>query len=220
MTHLRITAGISALALALPCAARADRARSEIVFDVHAWKVVDRESGSVNYYKVVDDPTTPYIHSAYRPPMETVVLGYELPDEVRERARRLRWTWRAQVLPKGGKGCGNSPDAAATVYVTWKRGLRWYTLKYVWSTAVPKGSVCDNKRNVFVAQDAIVAESGGPTNVWVTEEIDLKKEFRRQFEDGDPDADVPDFKGVAIMTDGDQTGTESSADFGTFVIFE
>jgi hypothetical protein len=191
----------------------------EYVFDVHAWKVIERESGPVNYYKVIDVPDQPYIHAAYEPKMETTVIGYELPDDVRDGARRLRWSWRAMALPKDGNECQSGRgDSAATVYVSWRRGLRWYTLKYVWSATVPKATQCDKKRSTFVAQDVIVMESGGPVGVWKTEEIDLKNEFRRHFENGDPDADVPDFKGVALMTDGDQTESPSSADFGRFVI--
>ncbi len=210
-----------ALLLGLAGAARADSRPNpnEFPLDVHGWRVIDRESGPVNYYRVINVPDMPYIHSEYVPPMETTVLGYEIPDEQRDAARRLRWTWRAMALPRGGNEClGGHGDSAATVYVTWRRGLRWYTLKYVWSTAAPKASICDRKRNAFVAQDLIVMESGGPVGVWKTEEIDLKNEFRVHFADGDPEAEVPEFKGVAIMSDGDQTNSESSADFGGFVL--
>jgi len=205
---------------AVPLAAHADKKTIELVLDMRGWRIIDRESGPDDYYKVMvsDDTPTPFIRAVYRPPMKTAVLGFELSDEVRDRARRVRWRWRAMTLPKGGNECKAAPDAAATVYVTWKRGLRYYTLKYVWSTAVPKGTVCDNKRNPFVAQDAVTIESGGPLGTWVTEEIDLYKEFRRRFASGDPDADVPEWQGIAIMSDGDQTGTESAADYGGFVI--
>jgi Protein of unknown function (DUF3047) len=216
----RTALGLLLLPLLLGVAARADAPKAEVVLDLHRWRVVDSQSGPDNYYKVVDDPATPFIRAVYRAPMETTVLGYELSDDVRARARRVRWRWRAMTLPKGGNQCSTAPDSAATVYVTWKRGLRYYTLKYVWSTSVPKGTICDNKRNPFVAQDAIVIESGGPVGVWVTEEIDLQKEFRRRFADGDPDAEVPDWKGVAIMTDGDQTATESAADYASFVVIQ
>ena len=76
----------------------------------------------------------------------------------------------------------------------------------------------DHKRSPFVSQDTIILESGGPLGVWRTEQIDLKQEFRRHFGDGDPNADVPDFVGVGIMTDGDQTKSESSADYAGFVL--
>ena len=64
----------------------------------------------------------------------------------------------------------------------------------------------------------IILESGGPLGAWRTEQIDLKQEFRRHFSDGDTNAEVPDFVGVGIMTDGDQTKSESSADYASFVL--
>ena len=99
-----------------------------------------------------------------------------------------------------------------------KRTLRYYTLKYVWSAVGKKGSVCDQKRNPFVAQNTIVVASGGPLDTWQTHEIDLKAEFRKHFEDGKADAEVPDFVGVGIMSDGDQTKSASSADYGVFTV--
>jgi len=191
----------------------------EIPLDVHDWKVIDRESGDVNYYKVIDVPDMPYIHSAYEPPWETAVLGYEIPADARSDARRLRWTWRAMQLPKAGNEClAGHGDSAATIYVTWKRGLRWYTLKYVWSTTLAKGTVCEHKRNAFVAQDVVVAETGFPVGVWKTEEIDLRSEWRKHFADGDTNASVPELRGLGIMSDGDQTNSGSSADFARFVL--
>jgi DUF3047 family protein len=191
---------------------------AEVVLDLHKWTPIARESGPVNYYTVIDDPKRPYIRAAYAPKLETAVLGYELSDDARDRARKLRWSWRVMAFPRSGDNCDKNPDAAATVYVTWKRGLRYYTVKYLWATAVPKGTVCHDKRNAFVAQDAVVLESGGPPGVWASEEIDLRQEFRRHFEDGDPEADVPGWLGVAIMSDGDQTASYAAADFAGFVL--
>ena len=111
-----------------------------------------------------------------------------------------------------------SAYVAAVVYLTWKRGLRYYTLKYVWSAVGTKGRTCDSKRNPFVAQDTIILESGGPLGSWRTEDIDLAAQFRAHFEHGDAKAEVPDFVGIGLMTDGDQTGSPSAADFGSFTL--
>lgn len=192
---------------------------TEVLLDVRKWQVIERESGPINYYRYVDDPVTPYIHSEYRPPLETVVMGTKVAEADRARARKVRWKWRALVLPRGGDECREGKgDSAAVVYLSWKRGLRWYALKYVWSSVGPKGWTCARRRNLFVAQDTIVLESGSPLNVWKEEEIDLHAEFRRHFAENDPAASVPDFVGVGIMSDGDQTQSESSADFAAFRI--
>jgi hypothetical protein len=190
----------------------------ERALDVRGWRVIPRESGPVNYYWIVDEPPRPYLHGEYRPPLETTVLGYDAGDADRG-AHRLRWAWRAVALPTGGNECvAGHRDSAAVLYVTWKRGLKYYTLKYAWSTEGKVGAVCDSKRNPFVAQDTIILRSGGPLETWFTEEIDLQAEFRRHFEGGDPKADVPELQGFAIMSDGDATNSASIADFADFVL--
>jgi DUF3047 family protein len=187
--------------------------------DVRGFRVVKRDSGPVNYYRVVEDPTTPFLRAEYKPPLATTVLGYEVPEADRKTAKTLKWSWRALTLPKNGNECvKGAEDAAATVYVTWKRGLRWYTLKYQWSAAGTKGSICNRKRNPLVAQDTVILESGGPTNTWKNESIDLDAEFRKHFAGNDAKAEVPAFVGVGILTDGDQTGSESAADYAAFSV--
>jgi hypothetical protein len=191
----------------------------ELRLDVATWRVVERESGPVNYYKVVGDPARPYIHAEYRPPYKTTVLGVQIPDADRSRAKRLRWSWRAIALPKGGNECADGKaDSAAVVYVSWRRTLRWYAIKYVWSAVGPKGVTCDRKRNPFVAQDTVIVESGGPLGTWKDVDLDLRVEFQNHFEGGDKDADVPDLLGVGLMTDGDDTQSESAADYASFTL--
>lgn len=184
-----------------------------------AFAVVQRDSGPVNYYRVVEEAGCTYVRSAYRPPYQTTVLGYAVPEKLRRSVRTIRWRWRALTLPRGGNECEpKNRDSAATVYLTWKRGLRWYTLKYAWSSVAPKGAVCDEKRNPFLAQETIIAEAGGPTGAWKSMAVDLAAEFRSHFAPDDPDAKLPDFGGIGIMSDGDQTGSASEADFGDFEI--
>jgi hypothetical protein len=159
----------------------------------------------------------PHWHAAYRPPFKTAVLGYAIPEGNRRSIARIKWKWRAVVLPKGGDECTDGKgDSAAVVYVTFRRAIRWYSLKYVWSAVAKKGVSCARKRNPFRAQDTIVVDSGPPLNEWRSVEIDPDGEFRKHFEGGDPQAEVPDLVGIAIMTDGDQTASASEADYGGF----
>jgi len=191
----------------------------ETPIDIHGFRVVESYSGPTSYYKIIEEPEQAFIRGVYRPPLETVTLGLEIPEALRQHTKKVRWRWRAQVLPKGGDECReNFGDSAAVLYVSWKRGLKWYSIKYVWSSVGKKGQVCDQKRNLFVVQDTVVLESGGPTGFWKNEEIDPSEEFRKHFENGDPHADVPDFVGLGIMSDGDQTRSISAADYGGFVL--
>ncbi len=187
--------------------------------DVVHWQVITRESGPVNYYRVLQDESGSFVRARYTPPMATTVLGIQIPDAKRRDARKLRWRWRAITLPNGGDECASGKeDSAAVVYLTWKRTLKWYTVKYVWSAVGQRDAVCDRKRSPFSAQDTVILESGGPTGAWRNEEVDLKSAFRKHFEEDKADSDVPDFVGVGIMTDGDQTRSESSADYADFAL--
>ncbi|MEI9952417.1 MAG: DUF3047 domain-containing protein [Pseudomonadota bacterium] len=186
---------------------------------VAAFRVVERESGPTNYYHLHQEADPPFIRAEYHPPYETAVMAVQVADGDRAAARALSWRWRAQTLPKGGNECqAGKGDSAAVIYVSWRRTLRWYTLKYVWSAVGSKGAVCDKKSSPFVAQNTVVLETGAPLNAWKTERIDLKAEFRKHFEGGDMTASVPDFLGVGIMSDGDQTHSDSAADYADFVV--
>jgi hypothetical protein len=184
--------------------------------------VLERDSGPVNYYRTIDDPQQAFIRGVYRPGLQTVTLFAEAPEGLHRGVRLVRWRWRALVLPREGDECagGNRSDSAANVYLTWKSGLRWYSLKFVWSTEARLGATCAGKRNPFVAQDSVVLRSGGPVGVWRDEEIDPQSLFREHFESGDPTAEVPDLAGIGILSDGDQTNSVSAADFGAFVLFK
>jgi DUF3047 family protein len=217
---LRTLTSLAALCVLLITAGTAgDQPRPPQVtpLNVHSFRVLDNYSGPVSYYKIVEDPELPFIRAVYRPPLETVTLGVEVPEALRQSTKRVRWKWRAQVLPKGGNECKDGfGDSAAVVYVSWKRGLKWYSIKYAWSAVGDKGRVCDQKRNLFVVQDAVILESGGPVGEWHTADIDPSAEFRAHFEGGNPDADVPDLVGLGIMSDGDQTKSISAADYAAF----
>lgn len=189
-------------------------AQGDLSAPMQDWKIIPSESGPVNYYQLADGPGLPHVHAAYEPGYKTAVLGFPVPGDRARSFHHLSWKWRADVLPRGGDECAAGvEDSAAVVYVTWKRALRWYTLKYVWSSVGVKGSVCDRKRNLFLAQDTIILETGGPLG-WKSESIDLDADFRAHFGEDDP----PDLKGLALMSDGDQTRSESAADYGDFLL--
>lgn len=210
---LRVFVGVSLVSLSV-FAARAERK-----LDPKAFRIVPSESGPVNYFHQMQSPEGPFIRASYEPSYKTAVFGYEIPDEFQQGVTSISWRWRAQALPTGGNECVKSKsDSAAVIYVTFRRGLRWYALKYVWSSTLPKGTICDKKRNPFRAQDTIVLESGGPLNTWRTVRINPQAEFRKHFEDGDNTASVPDLIGIGLMSDGDQTASKSSADYADFVI--
>lgn len=206
------------LALGLSGVALAAGAQGRQRLPLSTFQLVERVSGPVNYYTLVTSEQPHFIRSDYQPGYKTAVVGYSF-GESQRRASQLSWRWRAQALPRGGNECESGKgDSAAVVYVSWKRGLRYYTLKYVWSAVGARGAVCDQKRNPFLAQDTVILESGGPLGEWRSVRLDLRAEFRKHFEGGNPEAEVPDLFGIGLMSDGDQTKSRSSADFADFTL--
>jgi hypothetical protein len=174
-------------------------------------------SGPAVYYRVEEWPTGVGLSGRYRPPMETVTMGIDVPEELRGRVRQVRWRWRVRTFPTGGDECTPARgDSAASVSLAFKRGLKWYVLRYVWSPITAAGSVCDRKRNLFTARDIVVLKSGGEPDVWREEIVDVRRAFVEHFANGNLAADVPDLVGIGVMTDGDQTNSESAADWDGF----
>ncbi len=213
-------AGAAALLLASVEPARA-AVDSVQPLDVRGFRPSDGPtSGPGMYYQVVDDPDGPVLRASSRPGMETVTMAVEVPDAIRQKAQRLRWRWRARAFPAGGDECRpGKGDSAASVTVAFKRGLKWYILKYVWSSVGPLGATCESKRSMFLAKDTIILESGGAPGSWLVEVVDVRRAFIDHFAGGDPRADVPDLVGIAVMSDGDQTNSESGADWTGFELF-
>jgi hypothetical protein len=186
--------------------------------DVHQWKAIPRESGPDNYYKVVDTPDGSFIRAEYRPPFESAVWGFEIPSSLQRVPVRLVWQWRAWVLPRGGNECvAGKGDSAAGLYVVWKDGLHWYSLKYVWSPEATAGTVCNRHNGLFKNTATVVLRSASaPLGQWLPESVDLNADFRKYF--GDDSTDIPWLQGLGILTDGDQTHSVSKADYGSFVL--
>ena len=188
---------------------------------VRQFRVLERDSGPTSYYWIVRDPDEPFIRAIYKPPLQTVTLFVDVGDAFRSGVDRIRFRWRAWAMPVGANECvPGRGDGVANVYLTWKRGLRWYSLKLDWSADAPVGATCNSTRNALVASDTVILRSGGPTGVWVEEEVDPDALFRGHFEGGNPRAEVPELQGIGILTDGDQTHSESSADYGGFVVYK
>jgi DUF3047 family protein len=221
-TH-RFTGMVLGFALVLGTASRARAAAASsdsasVALDVHAFRQVEGpSSGPEVYYRVIDTPEGPALSGSYRPGMETVTMGVAIPDQLKHRVRRLRWSWRARAFPQGGDECQDGRgDSAASVSLAFKRGVKWYVLKYVWSTASPLGAVCDRKRSFLLARDTIVLERGGAPGTVRPEVVDVRRAFIDHFAGGDEHADVPDLVGIGVMTDGDQTRSDSGAEWMRF----
>ena len=199
-------------------ATRPSKEPDRVTLDLNAFRRVESGSG-LAYYQLVEEDGAKFIRGDYRPGMETITLAAQVPEEVRSKAKRLRWRWRVRALPDKADECRSGyTDSAAVVYVTFKRGLMWHVIKYVWSTVGKLGATCDLKRTVLTSQDTVILESGGPLDVWREEEIDLSAAYLQHYEPKNPRASVPDLVGVAILTDGDQTRSAALSDYADFTV--
>jgi hypothetical protein len=211
---------LAALA-AFPLVAAPSPQWRQIPIEVGEFKVLTRDSGPRNYYRVLTEAHEHLIRGVYTPGLETVTLFAPVPDELRRGVRLFKFRWRAHYFPRGGNECKDGyGDGAANVYITWKRGLRWYTIKLDWSSVAPAGTTCNVIRNPFLASDSVILRSGPPTGVWQEEEVDPDALFRAHFEGGNPTAEVPELQGIGILTDGDQTRSLSVADYAGFVFYK
>jgi Protein of unknown function (DUF3047) len=188
--------------------------------DVSRFEVLERDSGPTSYYWRIDDGTDRFIRGIYKPGLSTVTLFADVGDGLRKGHHRIRFRWRPWVFPIGANECTpGKGDAAANVYIAWKRGLKWYSIKLAWSSSAPVGAICDGKRNSLVATDTVVLRSGPPIGEWRVEDVDPDMLFRKHFEGGNPAAQVPELQGIGILTDGDQTHSTSAADYADFVLY-
>ena len=203
------------LLLVAGAAPPAAQVRPAVALAAAEFRKIDRDSGKDNYYRVVSEGGESWVAADYRPGMESETFGAKLPEALRKKATLLRWRWRVRAFPPGGDDCvPGKGDSAAGVFLTFHSGLKWIILKYIWSETRPKGTVCDRRNGPFLRRDTTVLESGAGAGEWRAEAVDPKGEYAQHF--GVKREDVPELVGVGLFTDGDQTKSGSSADYGGF----
>ena len=127
----------------------------------------------------------------------------------------LRWSWRLGRLPAPGDERSKSgDDYAARVYVVFSGGaFFWRTraINYVWSANQPVGA---SWPNAFTGNARMLGVQSGAARAgeWVSEQRDVRADFRRLF-----GKDIDHADAVAIMTDTDNGGGEAAACYGDIV---
>ncbi|HZJ55889.1 MAG TPA: DUF3047 domain-containing protein [Myxococcaceae bacterium] len=179
--------------------------------------VFKEDSGPVNYYSVAEEEGSATLRGVYRPGLRNVVLSARVPEAARQAVRSVSWRWRAHVLPKEANDCGpGASDAAASVFLAFKAGLKLMVIKYVWSTVGTVGTSCQSNRGWFFDRDTTLVQVGGPLDVWTSYTVDPRREFVKHY--GGKLEDVPDFVAIGVMTDGDNSQTPAEADYADFVV--
>jgi len=136
-------------------------------------------------------------------------MGREFPWDA-SRDPVLSWRWRPRVFPTGSderdSALNDSPLVVYAVFGTSSVVTR--SVKYIWSRIVPAGTTLGSSRRVR----AIVLRTGSPPDEgWVTETVNARRDFERLFGEAPPAA-----RGIAVLTDADQTRSRAVGDYGEF----
>jgi hypothetical protein len=208
--------GLSSLMLLLAGAPPAESVLQDTQLDVREFRRVEGDSGPANYYSIVQEEGGSILRAQYRPPGDGTTLGVEVPERLRKSVKRVRWRWRGRVVPPGANECiPGKGDTAASVFVTFKAGMKWLILKYVWTTEGEVGQRCEQTNGWFLARTVFILEKG-PSAAWRTEEVDPRADFVKAF--GGKLEDVPDLVGIGVRTDGDQAVAPSEGDYADFTL--
>jgi len=120
----------------------------------------------------------------------------------------LSWRWRPRAFPAGSDERESSRnDSPLTVYAVFGTSPMTQAIKYIWSRVVPAGTTLTTGRT-----PAIVLRVGPPPDDgWVTESVNVLRDFQRLYGKAPGRA-----RGIAILTDADQTKSRAVGDYGEF----
>ncbi len=182
------------------------------------WKRLPQYSGPDIYYKILSEGEITFLRAEFKPKYKTTIFFRKLP-KISSKYRKLQFKWRVHKFPEGAdETIEGRMDAAASVYLFFKDGLRKYVIKYIFSIAHKKGfnfraadSNFINKLHISVLEDR-VNEAGK----WLKEEINFYEDFKKFFEK----EDVPPLMGIGVLSDGDGTKKEVVADYADFILID
>ena len=171
-----------------------------------------RNGNPRDVYAVQEEGGKKFLHADARG--TAVQIGFENKWSLEEHPF-LEWQWRALILPdKGDEMKKATNDSVLGLYVVFGRQPFIKAVKYVWSTTLPIGLSLESPFSSRTRM--IVLESGDALlGKWVSERRDVLADYRRLF-GGDP----PLVRGIAFLTDADNTASRASGDYGDIDILK
>ena len=134
-------------------------------------------------------------------------MGREFPwDATKEPI--LSWRWRPQVFPASAdERDPNRNDSSLAVYAVFGTSPLTRAVKYIWSRVVPAGTTLSTSHT-----PAIVLRVGQPPDEgWVTESVNVRRDYERLYGTAPGRS-----RGIAVLTDADQTKSRAVGDYGEF----
>lgn len=152
-----------------------------------------------------------------------------------ENSPMLSWRWKvSNVFEKGDARKKSGDDYPARIYVAFefqpdKAGffdrakrktvellfgeeLPGNALNYIWANTLPKGAFITNP---YTDKTVMIAVSSGREKAgeWISIERDVIADYRKAFGES-----PPPIRGIAIMSDSDNTGEQASAWYGDITL--
>jgi len=170
------------------------------------------EANMGRVYSVKREENNQFLHADAR--AASIQVAYEKNWLLKE-FPILRWKWRARIFPEGTderKKSGN--DNVAGVYVVLGGWPIPRALKYIWSdTLTPEFSF--NSPHSTRTKILVQRSGRSPLNEWMVEERNVFEDYQKLFGDSDPN---PAARGIALLTDSDNTGTRAMGDYDNICI--
>lgn len=171
------------------------------------WRTQDE--GKPRHYLVQEANGKRYLEA--RDEGGSVIIGKFMRWDPREYPI-MTWCWRATALPAGADERQDElNDSAGGIYVVFS--LNWLVgapkhLKYVWSTALPVGTVY--RRNKPFRPWFFVVESGEERlGRWIFEQVDLLRDYQLKLGERPAERTVS----IQVLTDANSTHSRAAADY-------
>jgi len=177
----------------------------------HGWQSRERQAVAEGVYRIAVESDEHFLHAEALG--NAVQIGMPVSFHLSDYPL-LSWRWRIAELPRGGnERDAATNDSAAGVYVVFKGGLGGLlprAIKYVWSAQEPRGTSL--KSPGYSNARIVVLQSGAADlGSWRVETVNVAADYRRLFQ-----SEPPELRGIAVLTDADDTGSRAIADYDDF----
>ena len=121
----------------------------------------------------------------------------------------LTWRWRPRVFPPNSDERDPARnDSPLAVYAVFGRTqVLGRAVKYVWSRVVPAGTTLPTGH----ARVIVLRSGSPPDSEWVTETVNVRRDYERLYGEAPGRS-----RGIAVLTDSDQTRSRAVGDYGAF----
>ena len=127
----------------------------------------------------------------------------------------INWNWKVNnIIATGDASLKSGDDYSARIYVVFSSFFFWNTkvINYIWANKLPRNQIIPSS---YTSNSIMVSVESGPANTgkWLTETRNVYEDYIRFFGKKPPSVGA-----IAIMTDTDNTGESTSANYGPISI--